>query len=129
VLRGDLGPIRVGARTSIQDNAVMHCGPTGVRVGDDCVVGHLAHLESATVEDVCMVGIAALVLHEATLRTGSVVAAGAVLVGGLEVPSGMRAQGVPARIIEGTHDREWILHGASVYAEQTRRRLGASSTC
>ena len=57
VLRGDYGFIRVGARTSIQDGTVIHCTaehPT--IIGDDCVVGHLAHLECCTVEDGALVG-------------------------------------------------------------------------
>ena len=42
VLRADFGPIRVGERTSIQDNVVLHGAGEGVRVGDDCIVGHQA---------------------------------------------------------------------------------------
>ena len=52
VLRGDYGSIVVGERTSVQDCTVVHCTadhPT--TIGDDCVVGHLAHLEGCTVED------------------------------------------------------------------------------
>ncbi|MFM8773573.1 MAG: gamma carbonic anhydrase family protein, partial [Actinomycetota bacterium] len=46
VLRGDHGAIRVGARTSIQDGAIVHCtAELDTVVGDECTVGHLAHLE------------------------------------------------------------------------------------
>lgn len=57
VLRGDHGTIRVGARTSIQDGTVIHCtADLPTVVGDECVVGHNAHLEGCTVEDHCLIG-------------------------------------------------------------------------
>jgi carbonic anhydrase/acetyltransferase-like protein (isoleucine patch superfamily) len=80
VLRGDFGAIRVGARTSIQDNAVLHAAPSAPTVvGDECVIAHLAFIETAVVEDRCLVGVAAVVLPGACLRPGAVAAAGAVL--------------------------------------------------
>src|SRR5674476_1405761 len=57
VLRGDFGQIVIGARTSIQDGTILHTTqewPTVI--GDDCVVGHNAHLEGCTVEHRCLVG-------------------------------------------------------------------------
>jgi len=99
VLRGDGAPIIVGARTSIQDGTVIHCTPVHPTVvGDDCVVGHLVHLEGCTIEDRSLVGSGSIVLHEAIVRTGSLVGAGAVVSGRTEVPSGAKALGVPARI-------------------------------
>ncbi len=99
VLRGDGAPIIVGARTSIQDGTVIHCTPIHPTiVGDDCVVGHLVHLEGCTIEDRSLVGSGSIVLHEAIVRTGSLVGAGAVVSGRTEVPSGAKALGVPARI-------------------------------
>jgi len=99
VLRGDHGSIRVGARTSVQDGAVLHAtAHLDTWVGDDCVIGHLAHLEGCTVEDGCLVGSGAIVLHRAVVRSGALVAAGAVVTNGLEVPAAAMALGVPARI-------------------------------
>ncbi|MEI6701493.1 MAG: gamma carbonic anhydrase family protein, partial [Actinomycetota bacterium] len=72
VLRGDNGQIRIGARTSIQDGTVVHCGPTfPTIVGDDCVVGHLAHLEGCNLEDGCLVGSGSVVLHFAVIESGA----------------------------------------------------------
>lgn len=100
VLRGDYGPIRVGAGTSIQDNAVLHGVGEGTYVGSSCIVGHQAFIEEAVVEDACQVGVGARVLNGATMRAGSVAAAGAVVLPGTEVPENMRAQGVPAKIVD-----------------------------
>lgn len=99
VLRGDYGHITVGARTSIQDGAVIHCtAEHATYIGDGCVIGHLAHLEGCTVEDDALVGTGSIVLHRAVVRTHALVGAGALVPAGLEVPTGAMALGVPARL-------------------------------
>ena len=99
VLRGDYGSITVGERTSIQDGAVIHAtSALATRIGADCVVGHLAHLEGCVVESGCLIGSGSIVLHEAVIRTGALVGAGAVVSGGTDVPGGAMALGVPAKI-------------------------------
>ena len=94
VLRGDLGGVRVGAESNIQDNAVLH----NARVGDGCTVGHAAVLDGCTVEDGCLIGMNATVLHNAVIGAGSLVAAGALVPEGMRVPSGSLVMGVPARV-------------------------------
>ncbi|HEU5302551.1 MAG TPA: gamma carbonic anhydrase family protein [Acidimicrobiia bacterium] len=99
VLRGDYGRIVIGARTSVQDGTVVHCTrehPTAV--GDDCVVGHLAHLESCTIEDGALVGTNSVVLHRAVVRSGALVGAGALVPNDMEVPARAMALGVPAKL-------------------------------
>ena len=99
VLRGDYGEIVVGDRTSIQDGTVIHATdrhPT--RVGSDCVVGHIAHLEGCTIEDGALIGSGSIVLHRAVVRSGALVGAGAVVPNGMEVPARAMALGVPATI-------------------------------
>lgn len=132
VLRGDFGSIRVGARTSVQDNAVIHSAPwMTTEVGDECIVAHLAFIEAAVVEDLCMVATGALVLPGATMRSGSVAAAGAALAKSVEVPSGHRAQGVPARVVPSDHpDRAYIAEGVANYVRMAARfaRLGVGTT-
>ena len=124
VLRGDFGFIRVGARTSIQDNAVIHTSPQrGTVIGDDCLIAHLAFIEAAEIGDACMIAVAA-VLHTARMQPGSVVAAGAVLVGDQEVPTAHRAQGVPAKIVPVANPtRESIENSAMRYVEMARRYI------
>ncbi|MFV0523109.1 MAG: gamma carbonic anhydrase family protein [Acidimicrobiales bacterium] len=122
VLRGDEGPIRIGARTSIQDNCVLHVTadhPTVV--GDDCVIGHLVHLEGCTVESGSLVGNASIVLHRAVVRSGALVGSNAVVTNDMEVPSGAMALGVPARIRPDTVQPEMISEGVGKYIERARR--------
>lgn len=116
VLRGDHGAIVVGAQTSIQDGAVVHCtAELDTRIGDRCTVGHLAHLEGCTMEDGSLVGSGATVLHRAVIGTGALVAAAALVSPGTVVPAGALARGVPARITEGGADPALLEHAATTY--------------
>jgi carbonic anhydrase/acetyltransferase-like protein (isoleucine patch superfamily) len=119
VIRADNGPIVIGARTSIQDGAVIHTQPTNrTRIGDDCVIGHLAHLEGCILEDLVLVGSGAVVLERAICRSPSLIGAGAVVSPGTEVPAGAMALGVPARIRLGAVNRRLVeLNAESYYAK------------
>lgn len=116
VLRGDSSRIVVGDRSSIQDGAIIHCtAELETVIGDDCTVGHNAHLEGCRVEAGALVGSGALVLHGVVVGAGSLVAAGAVCTSGLQVPAGALAVGVPARIKEGAADAQTIAYSQSTY--------------
>lgn len=120
VLRGDDGGIRIGARSSIQDGSVLHCTPTyPTVVGDDCVIGHIVHLEGCTIEDEALVGNGAVVLQQAIIRTHSIVGANALVPTGMEVPSGMMALGVPAKLREGGDATGLVKLNADAYVART----------
>lgn len=122
VLRGDDGEIVIGARTSIQDGAIVHTthfNPT--TVGDECVVGHLAHLEGCTIHDRALVGSGSVVLHEAVVESGALVGAGAVVAGGTVVPAGAMALGIPAKIRPDSVTPEMIALGMQSYVDRARR--------
>ena len=119
VLRGDGQPISIGARTSVQDGAVVHCTEDyATVVGDECTIGHL---EGCTIESGCLIGVGAIVLHEVVVATGSIVAANAVLLDGTKVPAGALAYGVPAKIREGAARPELIEDGIRNYVARTKR--------
>jgi carbonic anhydrase/acetyltransferase-like protein (isoleucine patch superfamily) len=121
VLRGDYGEIRIGARTSIQDGTVLHT--TAERptvIGDDCVVGHLAHLEGCTVGDRCLIGSSSVVLNRAVIGAGSLVGAGALVSEGTVVPPDHRALGIPARLREGAGIAAQIEYAVPLYVENAR---------
>lgn len=116
VLRGDHGSIRVGRRTSIQDGAVIHCtAELDTGIGDECTVGHLAHLEGCIVDDGALVGSGSTVLHRARVGRGALVAAQALVTPGTEVPPGALARGVPATIVEGGADPALLAHAVATY--------------
>ena len=122
VLRGDDGEIRVGARTSIQDCSVLHTTidhPTVV--GDECVIGHIVHLEGCTVENRAMVANGAIVLHRSVVGTGAVVAANAVVLSDVDVPPGALAVGAPATIKPDRARLDDIVHSVETYVARGRR--------
>jgi carbonic anhydrase/acetyltransferase-like protein (isoleucine patch superfamily) len=122
VLRGDYGTIIVGARTSIQDGAIIHAVPDFPTViGDDCVIGHLAHLEGCVIEDRALVGSGSIVLHQATVHSGATVGAGAVVRNRMDVPANALAVGVPAIIKLDASSEEGILVNAASYVANGAR--------
>jgi carbonic anhydrase/acetyltransferase-like protein (isoleucine patch superfamily) len=121
VLRGDGLGIVIGARTSIQDGSVLHCTEAlRTEVGDDCLVGHLVHLEGCRIESRAFVGTGSIVLHRCVVGADAVVAAGAVVLDGTDVPPGALAVGVPANIRLGAAPpiRE---HGVQHYVHELAR--------
>ena len=125
VLRGDDGDIFIGARTSIQDGSVVHTTPSlPTTVGDDCVIGHIVHLEGCTIEDGALVGSGSVVLHGAIVRTGGLVGANAVVPNNMEVPGGMMALGIPAKLREGSPHQQFMIteSGRSYTARGSRYR-------
>jgi carbonic anhydrase/acetyltransferase-like protein (isoleucine patch superfamily) len=122
VLRADDGEIHIGARTSVQDGSVLHTtedDPTVV--GDDCVIGHIVHLEGCTIEDRALVGNGAIVLHRVIVRSGAIVAANAVVLNDSEVPPGALAVGAPATIKAGKARQSDIDDAARSYVERAAR--------
>ena len=134
VLRGDHGYIAVGARTSVQDGSVLHTTdewPTVI--GAECVIGHLVHIEGATVADRVLVGSGSIVLNRARVGSGSIVGAGALVSEDLEVPPGHMALGVPARlrpVADPAKAARWIDEAVEFYVSNAAqfakelRRLG-----
>ncbi|HVL49239.1 MAG TPA: gamma carbonic anhydrase family protein [Candidatus Thermoplasmatota archaeon] len=99
-LRADMGPIRVGEATSIQDGCVLHTDPGGsVELGRYVTVGHRAVVHGATVGDETIVGMGAIILEGARVGRGCIVAAGAVVKEGSEIPDHALVAGVPARVV------------------------------
>jgi carbonic anhydrase/acetyltransferase-like protein (isoleucine patch superfamily) len=108
VLRGDFSYIVIGAGTSVQDNAVIHCAsdvPT--IVGENVVVGHGAMLEGCVVEDGALIGMGAIVLQHVRIGAGAMLAAGAVVPERARVRGRTLVAGIPA-----THKKE--LSGAAL---------------
>jgi len=125
VIRGDdpEREIRIGARTSIQDNCVIHVSSEGpTLIGPDVTVGHGAVLESCTVGRGALIGMNAVVLQRASIGDRALVAAGSVVAFGAEIPAMHLAAGAPARVKKQLteKDYEWIARGAAHYVELAR---------
>ena len=122
VLRGDDPDheIRVGARTSVQDNCVVHVSARGpTLIGPEVTVGHGAVLESCTIGRGALIGMNAVVLQRAEIGEQALIAAGAVVGEGAVIPARHLAAGTPAKVkkeLEGESLR-WILTSADHYVE------------
>ncbi|MSO38423.1 MAG: gamma carbonic anhydrase family protein [Acidimicrobiia bacterium] len=123
VLRGDYGAITIGARTSIQDGSVIHAiRSLPTVIGNDCVIGHLVHIECATIEDGSLVGSGSIVLHRAIVRAGALVGAAALVPNDMEVPSGAMALGVPAKLrLNAINSERQIVPIAMNYVQNAAR--------
>lgn len=99
VIRGDHGRIIIGARTSVQDNVVVHVnGRHDTIVDADVTIGHGVVLEGCHLHAGVLIGMNATILSGAVVEAGALVAAGAVVGENQQIPAGMLAAGVPARV-------------------------------
>jgi carbonic anhydrase/acetyltransferase-like protein (isoleucine patch superfamily) len=108
VLRGDIKAIRVGARTNIQEHALLHTtgGRTPTIIGEDCTIGHRAIVHGATVSDRCLLGMGAIILDEAVIEEECIIGAGALVPEGKRIPSRSLVVGVPGKIVRTISDEE-----------------------
>jgi carbonic anhydrase/acetyltransferase-like protein (isoleucine patch superfamily) len=113
VLRGDLAPVTIGARSNIQDGTVVHVADDGpCEIGADVVVGHRAMLHACRVEDACLIGMQATVLDEAVIGAGSVVGAGALVTSRTVIPPRSLVLGAPAKVIRVLTAEDEAFHRA-----------------
>jgi carbonic anhydrase/acetyltransferase-like protein (isoleucine patch superfamily) len=127
ILRGDVSPIIIGARSNIQDGTVIH-GEDGcpTTIGEDVTVGHSAIIHAATVGDRVLVGMGATLLSRCTVGPDTIIGARALITEGTAIPVGVLALGFPAQTKRPLtqHEKERILTSAHHYvqlANQYRR--------
>ena len=121
VVRGDVNSIRIGARSNVQDCAVLH----GMRhvypviLGEMVTIGHNATVHGCVVEDACLIGMGAIILNNARIGEGSIIAAGAVIPEHTVIPPRSLVTGVPGKVRRqlGDEDRESILKYARNYMD------------
>jgi carbonic anhydrase/acetyltransferase-like protein (isoleucine patch superfamily) len=129
VLRGDAGRIVIGERTSVQDGSVLHTTPEfPTTVGDECVIGHIVHLEGCTIENGVLIGNGSVVMHRVVVREGATVGANSVVLNDTEIPAGALAVGSPVVIKPGQSRPRHIAGAAESYVWKSglyRRELRA----
>jgi carbonic anhydrase/acetyltransferase-like protein (isoleucine patch superfamily) len=131
VVRGDVNSIRIGAKSNVQDCAVLH----GMRnlypviVGELVTIGHNATVHGCVLEDMVLVGIGATILNNARIGEGSIIAAGAVIPEHAVIPPNSLVAGVPGKVRRtlGDADRTLILKYAQNYLDYTAIYLGEAS--
>ncbi|HEY7288349.1 MAG TPA: gamma carbonic anhydrase family protein [Vicinamibacterales bacterium] len=100
VLRGDVHAIRIGRRTNIQDGTIVHVmnGTHATTVGSNVTIGHGAVVHGCAIDDNCMIGMGAILLNGAHVGSGSIVAAGTLLIEGMKVPPKSLVMGSPGKV-------------------------------
>lgn len=107
VLRGDINSIVIGARSNIQDNAVLHLADNyGVVLGEDVVVGHSAIIHACTIGNNVLVGMGSIVMDGVEIGDDCIIAAGALVPPGKKIPAGSMVVGAPGKIVRETTQAE-----------------------
>jgi len=124
VIRGDVHYIKIGESTNIQDCSMLHVtnGKFPLNIGNKVTIGHSVSLHGCTLNDLCLIGIGAIVLDGAVIESNSMVAAGALVKQNFIVPSGKLVAGVPAKIIRDLTKKEImdLKAGAKRYVQYAR---------
>lgn len=123
VARGDGDEIRVGARSNVQDNAVLHADPGYPCVlGEDVTVGHAAVVHGATVEDRVIIGMGATVMNGARIGSDSIIAAGTLVSEGVQIPPRSLVMGVPGKVRRELTEAELdkVVRNAAVYVDKAQ---------
>ena len=146
VIRADTLAIVLGARTNVQDNAVLHITndraidgvvdarglAVGLKIGDDVTIGHSAVVHACTVGDRVLIGIGAIILDGAVIGNDVVIAAGTLITPGTVIPDGMMVMGRPGKPTRPLtdKDRQWNLYASHHYVDYAKqyRDEGASTT-
>ncbi len=130
-LRGDVMPIRIGPRSNIQDNCVVHAtqGWAPTVVGEDCVVGHAAVLHGCTLGNHVLVGIGAIILDAAEISDYCLIGAGALITARTKIPPGSVVFGSPGRVVRSIteEERKRIDDGASDYVVKAEHYRGCQT--
>jgi carbonic anhydrase/acetyltransferase-like protein (isoleucine patch superfamily) len=128
VLRGDSDTISVGARSNIQDNAVLHADPGDpCIIGEDCVIGHSAIVHGAKLGHHVLVGMHATVLNNAEIGEYSIIGANALVPSGMVIPPYSLVLGVPAKIVKTLDDsvHQRIQDNVDEYVRKARAYVAA----
>ena len=105
VLRGDNEPIRIGARSNVQDGCVLHTDPgCPLSIGADCTIGHMVMLHGCTIGRGSLIGIGSIILNGAIIGEECLVGANTLIAEGKVIPPRSMVLGSPGKIIRQLSD-------------------------
>jgi carbonic anhydrase/acetyltransferase-like protein (isoleucine patch superfamily) len=109
VLRGDVGSIRVGARTNIQDLSMLHMssGISSTVIGEEVTIGHRVVIHGALIGDGALIGMGAILLDNCEIGAEALVAAGSIITAGTKVPPRTLVVGTPGKVVRDLKEDEW----------------------
>lgn len=124
VIRADSNSIKIGERSNVQDNAVIHTSRDfGVVIGDNVTIGHGAIVHGCTIGNNVMIGMGAIVLNGAVIEENCTIGAGALVTQGKVIPAGSLVFGNPAKVVRSLTDSEIssITDNAASYVEEAEQ--------
>ncbi len=124
VLRGDNEPIKIGARSNIQDGCVLHTDPGyPLTIGDDCTVGHMVVLHGCSIGNRSLIGIGSIVLNGAVIGEECLIGANTLVPEGKVIPPRSMVLGSPGRVVRELtpEDVEKFSAGAGRYVRNWKR--------
>jgi carbonic anhydrase/acetyltransferase-like protein (isoleucine patch superfamily) len=130
-VRGDINSISIGARTNIQDGAVIHVADAyAVQIGDLVTVGHNAIVHACRIDDEVLVGMGAIIMDGVEIGTHSIIGAGALVTGKTKIPPGSMVLGSPARVVRtlSPEEQESIQEWAQRYVTLSRAHVSMVSS-
>ena len=109
VLRGDVGAIRIGARSNIQDLSMLHMslGISNTVIGEEVTVGHSVVIHGAIIGDGALIGMGAILLDNCEIGAEALIAAGTVVTAGTKIPPRTLVLGQPGKVIRDLKESEW----------------------
>ncbi len=124
-VRGDVNHIRIGKRSNLQDNSVIHVDAAAwpTIIGDDVLIGHMCLIHGCTIGEGAFIGMRACIMDGAVIEPGAMVAAGALVTPGRVVPTGQIWAGNPAKYMRDLDDKqlEWMKNATPRYAGYAAR--------
>jgi carbonic anhydrase/acetyltransferase-like protein (isoleucine patch superfamily) len=128
-IRADYGSIRIGSRTAVEENVVIHARPNEQTIiGDSVTIGHGAIIHNAILHDWAVIGMGAIVSDYAEIGQWAVIAEGAVVKNKTTIPDKSIAVGIPAKIVSeitSEYEKQWTAY-KKIYADLARSRLPSS---
>ena len=124
VLRGDNDLIKIGARSNVQDNSVLHTDPgMPLTIGEGVIIGHLVMLHGCTIGDNSLVGIGATILNGAKIGKNCIIGAHALITEGKEIPDGSMVVGSPGRVIKTLSEQHFAMlkMNSEIYVANAKR--------
>jgi carbonic anhydrase/acetyltransferase-like protein (isoleucine patch superfamily) len=99
VIRGDFSSIKIGRRTMIVDNCVVHSGEP-LEIGDNNTIGHCVVIHGTRIGNHCLIGNHATILDNSVIGNNCVIGAGCLITPGIQVPDNSLVVGIPGVIKE-----------------------------
>ena len=128
VLRGDVGYIRIGARSNVQDLCCIHMTTdlSNAVIGEEVTIGHGVIVHGAEIGDGALIGMGAILMDNAVIGADALVAAGSLVPAGMQVPPRTLVRGQPARIVRELREDEWSQgrRGAARYLDLSAAHRG-----